>query len=139
MRKGFTQRLQITPLLTSVNIVNHGIITRLSVLSTFELWITRFRRCICTYMYSVRDWAMDLGHTDPVNVSGNQKFQFQKLLAGVKRARTSKRKVKKPLTKSHLRKILQHLKNTNLFDRQTKVMFKAALLLVFFGFLHCSE
>ena len=97
-------------------------------------------RCIHTYVCSVRNWVMRSGGQDPLQSKKSQcRFKLKQLLAGVKRATRKKRNVKKPLKKRHIIKIVGKLETTRLFDHNSKVMVKAALLLAFFGFFRCSE
>lgn len=97
-------------------------------------------RCIRTYVYSVRNWTMENGGPDPTtSKSHRRRHRLKQLLAGVRRACQSKRNVKKALKRCHVEKLTRKLDTTKLIDFNTKTMFKAALLLAFFGFLRCSE
>ena len=61
---------------------------------------------------------------------------YQKLLAGIKRASSNSKRIRRPLKEKHLMKMLLHMSHLSPADR---ISFEAALLLVFYGFLRCSE
>ena len=97
-------------------------------------------RCVRTYVYSVRNWVLQNGGPDPTKPRSHRKrHQLEQLLAGVKRANRAKRNVKKALKLREVTKLVRRLNITNVMNHTCKIMFKAALLLAFFGFLRCSE
>ena len=91
---------------------------------------------IKSYIYGVRDWALTEGRRDPTKGSGKQRHWYQKLLRGIKRARTGKKRTRKPMKRKQLLRILNA---TSYLSAEESSCFKAALTLAFYGFLRVSE
>lgn len=90
------------------------------------------------YIYAIRNWAIDQGFKDPTKHHGKKWYKFQSLVAGIKRATCKRKRIRKPLKISTIKKIVAcihglHWKNCD------KLSIKAAILLAFFGFLRSSE
>ena len=87
------------------------------------------------YIYGVRSWALYQGDRDPEK-SGKKKHGYQKLLVGIKRGSANRKRIRRPLKKRHLMKMLLHMSHLNPGDSAS---FKTVLLFAFYGFLRCSE
>lgn len=91
---------------------------------------------IKSYVYGVRDWALNKNCKDPTKGSGRQQHRYQKLMRGIKRARTGKRRIRKPLKHKYLIKMLMHTYSMAPVDG---ACIRAALTLAFYGFFRVSE
>lgn len=93
---------------------------------------------INTYAYAVRDWAMELGLRDPTRNKHGEQHLYKKLLRGVRRATRKRCRTRRPLKRSHLRKVLTNLHHCGL-SCSDEAMLRSALLIAFYGFLRTSE
>ena len=91
-----------------------------------------------TYMFAVRDWAIESGFSDPAKSSPETSHLFKKIMKGAQRVCRSSKFSRLPLTKSHIRDILLVLDRCD-FSVEDARMFSAALLMGYFGLLRASE
>ena len=85
-----------------------------------------------TYMFAVRDWAIESGFSDPAKSSPETSHLFKKIMKGAQRVCRSSKFSRLPLTKSHIRDILLVLDRCD-FSVEDARMFSAALLMGYFG------
>ena len=90
------------------------------------------------YIYGIRRWWLDAGVADPTKVKGKKWHKFESLCAGIKRSTCRRKKIRKPLTLKHIKSIICEIPHMNMTANNTLV-FKAEVLVAFFGFLRCSE
>ena len=107
----------------------------------FIVYLAHFRKlsysCIRTYVSAVRDWALQLGFKDPTNPAGSHhRHRYQKLLRGIQRASCCRKRIRKPLKRKQLCKVLSMLEIQDSVDSRC---IKAALTLAFYGFFRCSD
>ena len=107
----------------------------------FIVYLAHFRKlsysCIRTYVSAVRDWALQLGFKDPTNPAvSHHRHKYQKLLRGIQRASCCRKRIRKPLKRKQLCKILSMLEIQDSVDSRC---IKAALTLAFYGFFRCSD
>jgi len=93
---------------------------------------------IKTYISGIRYWCNDKGYPDPTFHNNNKWHRYKQLLAGIKRLHARRKRIRKPLKLSAIKKLLNVLP-TCFTNKQNQVSFKAALLMGYFGFMRCSE
>ena len=93
---------------------------------------------IQVYIYAVRDWAMENGFNDPVDVCARQRHLYNKFMSGVRRVTRPRKRLRLPMKRTQLKLALAALPRTGL-PSCALIMLKSAMLLAYYGFLRSSE
>ena len=88
------------------------------------------------YIASVRRWRLEVGHTDRVH----DVWLFRTVLQGIDGSGGSRcSRPRLPISMAGLRLFIDAYRSNTTLDIQDKLLYQAAMLWAFFGFLRCGE
>ena len=136
----YSQGVKLFKKFASLRNISH---INFNVMQRFVLFMVSERalayNTIKTYSCAVKDWALEGGCTDPTFAYTNGGHHlFKKLMRGARRACMNTPRRKKPLKRGHVRAILENLHACTIVESE-KIVFRASLLLAFYGFMRSSE
>ena len=93
---------------------------------------------ITLYVSAIRDWASDSGLEDPLASHSFNQRRYKKFMRGVRRFCRARIRVRLPLKKREMVRVLKAIPNSGL-EQKERTMLKAAILMAFYGLLRVSE